>query len=300
MNIDPRHLIQLATIVEAGSFQAAADLLGLTQPAISRNIKKLEERLGETLFDRSERSAKVNELGLKLARQGMIIKSAESTASSYADSIYKGETGTINIGTPPTIAHSLIAEILGRFLTAHPEVNAKIRIGMVHELRSLLIQGQVNIVIGPISLADQIDQLIATDLINDRVGILCSSNHPLTHYKNITPEILEAQRWALHSPGSLLRFQTEHALASFGLRELDIALETDSVDVAFQVARHSNIITTMPIFLSQTQLAIGGLAFLDIDNPLFTRPIGYIRRVSKTPTRVETKFIEFLKAQLDK
>ena len=70
MKIDSRHLAQLSTIVETGSFQGAADRLGISQPALSRNMSLLESRLKAPIFRRSGRKAIPTELGLRLARAG--------------------------------------------------------------------------------------------------------------------------------------------------------------------------------------------------------------------------------------
>ena len=159
----------------------------MTQPAISRNIKTLEARLGEPLFDRVGRKSQATELGRRLARQGMIIQSAEAAASLYAELSYKGETGTLLIGAPPTLASYLLPGIFGDFLTKYPEITAELRVGLIHELRSLLMQGRINAVIGPVRLADSADELVVHDLIDDRVGILCRTGHPIMKNDQITP-----------------------------------------------------------------------------------------------------------------
>lgn len=299
MKLDPRHLVQLAAIVETGSFQAAADLLGLSQPAISRNIKALEARLRSPVFDRSERKAVATPLGRRLARQGMIIQSAEAAACSYADQTQKGEMGTLSLGAPPTLAAHLLTDLLGRFLTKHEHVTAELRVGLADELRALLIQGRVNVVIGPVSIADEADELMAHDLANDSIGILCRAGHPLARVSQISPTALEAQKWAAHSRGSLLRYQTDQALTAFGVRQLNIAIETDSVEVAFGMVRQSDIVTTMPKLPSRSQLVHGDLQFLEFNNPLFARPIGYIHRASQRLSRAETNFLQFVKAELN-
>ena len=75
MLIDPRHLVQLSMIIETGSFHAAAEKLGLSQPALSRNIKMLEQRIRAPVFDRSARNAVPTNLGLKLAQNGLTTSS---------------------------------------------------------------------------------------------------------------------------------------------------------------------------------------------------------------------------------
>ncbi|PWQ94608.1 LysR family transcriptional regulator [Leucothrix arctica] len=110
MKLDPRHLAQLSVILEAGSYQLAAEKLGVTQPALSRNIKTLEERLGGAVFDRSGRKAVPTELGRRLARSGFSIRIAEEQASAYAALVTEGTAGELRIGAPPIVA--------GRFIQA--------------------------------------------------------------------------------------------------------------------------------------------------------------------------------------
>ena len=162
------------------------------------------------------------------------------------------------------------------------------------------MQGRINAVIGPVRLADSADELVVHDLIDDRVGILCRTGHPIMKNNQITPQALEALRWAAHSRGSSLRFQTDQALAAIGVRELNIAIETDSVEVAFDIVRRSDIVTTMPKLPSQPQIQTGDLNFLELDNPLFKRTIGYIHRKSSDLSHAEQNFLKFVKQQLTK
>ena len=179
MKIDPKHLAQLSVIAEAGSFQSAADRLGLTQPALSRNMKTLEERLGAKLFNRDGRKSVPNALGLRLSRNGQTIRLAEEQASVLADQSAQGAVGELRIGAPPIVAGRFLSSVMARFIRENPNCVVEMRTGLVHELRSMLEQGQVDIVIGPQNLADPSDGLEFTPLIDDRVGILCRAGHPL-------------------------------------------------------------------------------------------------------------------------
>ena len=84
MSLDPRHLIQLATIVETGSFAQAATQLDLAQSALSRNIKTLEERVGSPVLQRGRRGAVPTEIGTRLAQHGQVIRTAHLQANNTA------------------------------------------------------------------------------------------------------------------------------------------------------------------------------------------------------------------------
>ena len=294
MKLDPRHLAQLSLIVEAGSFQSAADRLGLTQPALSRNMRALEARLGAPLFKRDGRRSIPNRLGLRLAQKGLAVRLAEEQAGILADQTAKGSVGELRIGAPPIVAGRFLTRTLSRFIKDNAQCSVELRTGLVHELRSMLERGQIDVVFGPQSLADPSDGLEFSHLIDDRVGILCRAGHPLTRRENIMPSDLEAQTWLAHSRGSLLRQQTEAAMIASGVKYVQIGCETDSIRSVLEIVADTDLITTMPMTTTMPYLE-DRLVFLAFDHPQFYRPLGAIRRRDTSPSRVEEKFLEMMR-----
>lgn len=290
MKRDPKHLAQLSVIVEAGSFQTAADRLGVTQPALSRNIKALETRLGASLFNRDGRRSVPNALGLRLARNGQAIRIAEEQASVLADQSAQGAVGELRIGAPPIVAGRFLSSAMARFIRENPNCVVEMRTGLVHELRSMLERGQVDIVLGPQSLADASDILVFRPLIDDRVGILCRTGHPLASRKQVMPSDLVAQVWLAHSRGSLLRQQTEAVMTSSGVTSMHIVCETDSIRSVLEIVADTDLITTMPRATTASYLE-DRLVFLDFDHPQFHRPLGSIRRSASAANPIEERFL---------
>ena len=276
MNLDPRHLAQLSMIVEAGTFQAAADRLRLSQPALSRNMRLLEARLGAPIFNRVGRSAVPTEIGRRLARDGLVIRIAEERAGGYADLVGSGAAGELRIGAPPIIAGRFLTDRLTGFIRANPECVVEIRVGLVHELRTMLDRGQIDVVIGPRILAETGSELTFMPLIDDRVGILCRAGHPMLDRAQVSPRDLEDQVWVAHSRGSLLRQQSESALIEMGVERTRIGCETDSIRSVLEIVAETDLISTMPRVTTRPYLQ-DKLTFLDLDHPRFHRPIGAIR-----------------------
>lgn len=293
MKLDPKHLAQLSVIVEAGSFQSAADRLGLTQPALSRNMKALEARLGTTLFNRDGRKSVPNALGLQLARNGQAIRLAEEQASVLADQSAQGAVGEIRVGAPPIVAGRFLSSAVAMLIRENPNCVVEMRTGLVHELRAMLERGQVDVVLGPQSLAEPSAGLEFEPLIDDRVGILCRSGHPLLGRSKVMPPDLEAQVWLAHSRGSLLRQQTEAAMTASGVNSMHIVCETDSIRSVLEIVAATDLITTMPRATTEPYLE-DRLAFLDFDHPQFHRPIGAIRPRKAKTNPVETKLLGLL------
>jgi len=294
MYIDPRHLTQLSMIVEAGSFQAAADRIGLSQPALSRNMRTLENRIGAPVFDRSSRRAVPTDLGLRLAQNGLAIRVAEEQAGRYSERVSAGAAGQLRIGAPPIIAGQFLTSRICRFLHDRPDCKVDVRVGLVHELRTMLERAQIDLVIGPRDLADRVAESHFVPLADDRVGVLCRAGHDLLAKRTIRPADLERQQWVAHSRGSMLRQQTEGALIALGLEKINITVETDSIQSVLEIVGSTDLISTMPRETTRPYLE-SGLLFLDFDHPQFHRPIGAIRRTSAPLNRAVEEFVKVLK-----
>lgn len=148
---------------------------------------------------------------------------------------------------------------------------------MVHELRSMLEREQIDIVVGPRALSDKGAEVSFTYLVNDPLGSMCRSDHPLVKLKKPSSYDLEQQTWVAHSRGSLLRTQTEAALVTMGLETIHVGFETDSSQAGMEIVASSDMITAMPRETTQPYLS-DGLVFLALDHPHFSRPIGVIQR----------------------
>ncbi|MGD1883737.1 MAG: LysR family transcriptional regulator [Paracoccaceae bacterium] len=297
MKLDPKQLAQLSVIVEAGSFQSAANRLGTSQPALSRNMKAMEARLGTPLFQREGRRSIPNSLAMRLARNGLAIRLAEEQAGIVADQSAKGSVGELRIGAPPIVSGRFLSRALTEFIRSNPNCSVEIRTGLVHELRTMLERGQVDVVFGPESLAEPVDGLEFEELIDDGVGVMCRYGHPLTARKRIMASDLEAQVWLAHSRGSLLRQQTEAAMIASGVRSMQIGCETDSIRSVLEIVSETDLITTMPKATTHSYLE-DRLVFLPFDHPQFHRPLGVIRRRNRISSRIEDRFLRLLRQRI--
>jgi DNA-binding transcriptional LysR family regulator len=293
MKLDARHLAQLSVIVETGSFQSAAERLGLTQPALSRNMQTLAKRLGAPIFARDGRRSVPNDLGLKLARNGLTIRVAEEQADNFATLAAAGAAGQLRIGAPPIVSGRFLTDILSKFLNENPNCVLELRTGLVHELRSMLERGQIDMVLGPQTAANTMVGLSFTPLIDDRVAIICKADHPLKRAGKIMASDLMEQRWLAHSRGSLLRQQTEAAMIASGVHHVHIACETDSIRSALEIVASTDLISTMPVATTAPYLE-DKLVFLDFEHPQFHRPLGAIQRENTPTNPVAASFLKQL------
>ncbi|ANG63377.1 hypothetical protein A8C75_13465 [Marinobacterium aestuarii] len=295
MTLDPRHLLQLSVIIELGSFSLAAEQLHLTQPALSRNMKILEDRVGALLIDRSNKKVQATEVGRALAAQGHSIRMATNQASEHARDVSEGKAGLLRIGVPPMISEYLLSALITDFLKDNPNVTCVVTSTLMLDLIDKLELGQLDVVIGPLVLIDESRGLQAQQLWSDSVNIFCRKGHPLTQYAQVSTQQLRGEKWIIHPKRSFLRAQMDSYLISAGLTEIGVAIEVDSPISIIALVQSSNYLTMLPSLPVQSLVDAGQLCvvpFLQSDMP--TRHAGLITRTTDMRTLLLDRFVSYL------
>ncbi|MFZ9666010.1 MAG: LysR family transcriptional regulator, partial [Limnohabitans sp.] len=118
--MEPKHLIQLETILECGSMNKASQLLHLTQPTLTHNMQALEVRAGGKLFERGRFGVRSTALGEVLAREGRAIARRLRDAGEACARHRDGIGQTLRIGTGPLVGAALIPRLLNALSSAAP------------------------------------------------------------------------------------------------------------------------------------------------------------------------------------
>lgn len=187
MAIDPKLMIDFATIAENGSFTRAAQRLRVAQPWLSARIHKLEQIIGYRLFDRTTRSVTLTERGAELFEAARNVAKAAEAADRLALQLGRRNRTVLRIGAPPY--SKIIRErrvLIGEFANAHPDVSLEIETGW-----SLALLGRLET--GNIDLAFIMGDTEATgfeSLVLKRFGVALSldRDHPWAKSTSISPD----------------------------------------------------------------------------------------------------------------
>ena len=134
-----RHLETLLAIAETGSFAAAADRVGVTQSAVSMQMRALEELLGAALFDRARRPPMLNDLGRGLLPHARgVVRAAEDLAAAASGAVLRGR---LRFGVIPTAATGLVPDALTRLAARAPDLQIRIESGLSADLARRVGQG---------------------------------------------------------------------------------------------------------------------------------------------------------------
>ena len=173
-----RYFMQVA---KRGNFTRAAEDLNISQPALSRSILKLEEELGQPVFERKTRSISLTDAGMLLqGRAQQVLSILEDTKAEITDD---GESGRIRVGAIPTIAPYFLPEILGKFSAAYPRATVIIEENTTDPLLKGCSQGDIDLAV--VALPIQAKYLEVEELFEEELLLVLPPDHPLADRSRI-------------------------------------------------------------------------------------------------------------------
>ncbi|HSI83074.1 MAG: LysR family transcriptional regulator [Candidatus Methylacidiphilales bacterium] len=179
-----RHLRYFVAVASHGSFNRAAEILHITQPPLSRQVKDLEEELGVPLLVRGSNSVKLTEAG------EIFYEEAREVLARADDAIrrVRGETGKeiLRVGYSSSITTSIISTVLAEFHAAAPRVRIELADLSSREINEMAVKGRLDLLISPrISVAKGIPGFQWTELCRLQPVLVLPARHPLAKLKRI-------------------------------------------------------------------------------------------------------------------
>jgi len=294
MKLDERHLVQLAAVVQTGSVTEAADMLGLTQPAVSRTLSVMEKRLGEPLFVKGRRPLEPTALGKALGTQGQVMLAAARKASETVENFRRGTAGTIRIGGTPFFMDALISSMTAEFQNSFPDVRVDQSYGYLSDLRAAIHADRIDLAICPIDILDEGSGLEFTEVLPGRNVIACSAVHPLLGRRQPRACELLDYPWIAPPPGSPLYADLHSILLSLGATEIKIRYSGGSLASVINYMTRTNALTVLPhgaVFAYRKEGAISALPF-KIPHP--DRALGVLRLKDVTSVPAVDRFSDHI------
>jgi LysR family transcriptional regulator, transcriptional activator of the cysJI operon len=217
-------------IAEQLSFRKAAEELYLTQPAVSLQIKALEEELEVLLFDRSGSKVKLTAAGATL------LKYAEQSSATLREAKHQiallsgSHDGTLTLGASTTIAQYVLPRLLSEFCTAHAKVRPRLMSGNTEQIVAAVDEEKV--ALGFIEGPPRARDLTVTPFLADELVLLAPAGHAWAERAEIDPSELAGAPLLMRERGSGTRQIVELALERHAVRRsaLNVVMELDSVE----------------------------------------------------------------------
>lgn len=251
--MDPRHLIQLAVILDKGTLTGAAHSLLLTQSTLTRNMATLEMQAGETLFQRSRFGVRSTPLGENLARHGRAIAQQMQAAAETVHRHKLGQHAQLRVGVGPLIGMALMGSFSEAFLAKHAQMALSITTGRPLQLLAQLVDGELDAVIAPAVYA-QVPLGVDRELLSeDDISIFCAPTHPLAYKSDTSVEELGACEWMNVGAASPFQNAELDMLHRSGIKRLRTHFSTanDAVILLKTLAqgRHLAVLPRLPVHL---------------------------------------------------
>ena len=186
MHLEFRHLRTIKAIHEAGGLARAADLMNITQSALSHQVKGLEEQAGVELFVRRTKPLRLSAAGMKLLRLAERILPEIETLEDEFQALQSGKAGRLHIAIECHACFEWLFPVLELFRRAWPDVDVDIRPGLAFDALPALKREEVDLVVS--SDPEDLDAVDFTPLFDYEPVFVASSQHPLAQKKFIEAE----------------------------------------------------------------------------------------------------------------
>ena len=268
-------------ICEEGSFRGAADRLGVTQPTLSKAIRRLEDEIGAVLFDRGRRGVSLTVYGHSFLRHAKAVAASTADVRSEIDALRRGTTGKVSVGIGPSWISYGLAEAIRRLREEKPGVRVRIVRGMDDELKALLRSGNVDLALAVLPDAHTETDLVGEALLNDRYGIIACKTHPLQGRKVRLPELIDYP-WMLSNSEATITRRLRNIFNLEGLALPEPVIECDIHAIRYALMQNSLYLSVQALDHFHS-MGVKGIAPLDLDHTAWNRTAGLITRRSAEP-----------------
>jgi DNA-binding transcriptional LysR family regulator len=233
-------------IARLGSVGAAASALSLTQPAVSRTLRKFEKQLGVALFLRHSTGMELTAFGQSLLPHAVLLESGMHRALEEIDLMRGASKGVARVGMLPSLVPDILPNVLNSLRTKQPGIQIHVVEAPNHQLTKSLLRGEIDFAIAAVP-PDFIDESIrVTALMNDEICIVARAAHPIMKVKSPTQQHLCEYDWALQERGGVIWRYFQTLFASASLQAPAVTLTANSVQTLKSVVVSSNLLTMLP------------------------------------------------------
>jgi LysR family transcriptional regulator, hydrogen peroxide-inducible genes activator len=288
VTVEIHQLRYFCAIVRAGSFTRAAEQLGIAQPSLSQQIKRLEKHLGSPLFERLGRSVRLTSAGEGLHQMAVGILQQVAEAETRIAALNEGYD-SLRVGVIPTIMPYFIARRIGDFVRKFPRVNPQFREETTSQLVEALQAGEIDLAVVslPVAKAD----IVVSELFREELLLVVPRKHPLSGQRLVNLQDLRNERLLLLKEGHCLRDDVLTACTR-AKAELRSVFETNQMESIFELVRSGFGLSVVPEMASSNA---AGCTLVRLQNKSYRR-IGYIRARRHLVSRPMREFTSWLRS----
>ena len=292
-----RRLQVFHAVARQSSFTKAAETLFMTQPAVTFQIKQLEEHFNTRLFDRGHGRISLTPAGEVVLDYAERILSLSAELDTRISELTGEIQGLLLIGASMTIAEFMLPRVLGEFKVAFPGVKARLTVANSETIEHGVAAHSLDI--GLIEAPSHLPSLSTEECCEDELQVVCSPAHPLAKLKTISPKQLLQHAYISREPGSGTREVTDSYFRHAGIapEEVNTVMELGSPDAIKGVVETGLGFAIMSKVIVAKEKQLGVLVTLPLV-PKLTRTLSLVYPKEKFRSRLVSSFVEFSKGKL--
>jgi DNA-binding transcriptional LysR family regulator len=287
-----RRLQVFYTVAKQLSFTKAAEQLFMTQPAVTFQVKQLEEHFNARLFERSHGRIALTAAGeLVLSYAERILALSEEMETRVRD-LTGAVSGELLLGASTTIAEYMLPQILGEFKAAHPEVQAHMMVANSETIVNRVADHTIDI--GLIESPSYLPSLRNEVCCDDELVVICAPGHPLAGRATVRAQDLASAVWVRREAGSGTREFTDNYMRECGLapEDLDVIMELGSPEAMKGAVEAGSAIAVVSRATITKELKLGSLVAVPLA-PRLIRKLSLVHPKEKFRSRLVSTFAEF-------
>lgn len=281
----------LITISKTMSFRKAGEILNLTQPAVSAQIKSLEDEFGTILVDRNQPVTLTDSGKLFLEHAERILRTVDDLKQRLAD-LNSIPQGHIHIGTTTSIAMQILPRVLSYFQDQFPLIKTTIRSMTSSQIMSSVENGQVDI--GITYLFEKNSALESSVLYYDTFDLIVSTQNPLSRFSHLSIEKLRNVPFIMLSPETAGRRFVDQIFKSFDVTPHIVMELSSSEEVKRMVELDLGVAIISKMSVSE-ELKHGTLKMLKVNELDITHPVGVVYKSGRYLNSAMQQFLMDLK-----
>ncbi|WP_158939105.1 LysR family transcriptional regulator [Burkholderia sp. S171] len=278
MTFSLQQLHAFTTIVDSSSLGRAAEVLHVTQPALSRTIKRLEEELGAPLFERHSKGMQLTAIGEALLPHATLLLHEADNAREEIDAIRGLAKGTIRVGAVASIATLVLPLAVSGVLARWPNLRVQIIEGVWDRLADSLLKQEIDLALS-MAVPDTDEITAISDCCwEDTSYVVAALDHPLRANPALCLADTLDQQWCVPPRGTGPFEHMQRVFAEHGLPMPEIAVETRSITVLKSLVTRAGFLSWMASPMYDTESAAGVFDTLPIPGLIARRTLTAFRR----------------------
>ncbi len=297
--MESRDLQYFAVVAEHGNLRRAADAIGISQPALSKTLRRLEKSAGTKIVRRTPKGVEMTAMGNALLSHARRLQLAMDDVLKEVADLNGGRSGLLRIGASFEAAELLLPSACEIFGQHSPQVVTKITVATNEALIPALRNAELDLIISGIPKA--VDKDFVQERLWDEDFIVCAAaSHPLARRKRVAIGDLAGERWALASATTLSWQQVYRAFADNGMAAPHVVMEANFRLIRLRAISKSGLIGFMPRWELQQAARQLNLIEIPVKELAWKRTLGVRYRKDAYLSPAACRFIAILKAEAEK